>query len=185
MKEATAPPLGGVVSFPYPFGEAVPWSDAPYSGHLVARHEPAQATPPAALGESEEARDLPQVVLVDAGTGIIRALRSLSFSPAYSAALRRASRAQAARPWVGAREYDRLHPAAYRRYPTSAAMVQAATAKYSRSIRPRAIRWATRRGACVLPAAMGADDPILARVATIAPPLTAPRLRRPAPVTVD
>jgi len=112
----------------YRFGEAIPWSDAPYSWHLVQRAYPDQATLPAPHG-SPEGRDTVQVILVDAGAGIIKAIRVLSWSPAFTAAIRGAIRDQAARSWPGDDEYDRQLANAYRRWPTSAAMVRDASAR--------------------------------------------------------
>lgn len=91
----------------YRFGEgrreAIPWSDAPFSWHLVPED---QRTLPEPTGLVEP-HDTLQVVLVDRLTGLIRALRMVSFSPAFTVALRSAIRDQASRSWPGGAEYDR------------------------------------------------------------------------------
>ena len=110
------------------FGNAVPWSEAPYSWHLVKRKVPGEADLPEPHGSSE-GRDLLTIILVNAATGIIEALRVVSWSPAFSAALRLAIRDQAARPWPGDVEHQRQLNNAYRRWPTSAAMVRDATSR--------------------------------------------------------
>ena len=46
------------------------------------------------------------VILVDARNGIVKALRTLTFSPVFTRSLHDAIRAQAARPWPGREEYD-------------------------------------------------------------------------------
>ncbi|MBI5549321.1 MAG: hypothetical protein HY901_36005 [Deltaproteobacteria bacterium] len=78
----------------YRFSCGGPWSDAPFSWHLVPASE--RATPPDPTGEE---RATLQVVLVDAATGLVQALRLLSFAPPFTAALHRAIRAQALIPW--------------------------------------------------------------------------------------
>lgn len=78
----------------YRFGDGLPWSDAPYSWHLVPDAE--RTLPP----EPELAeRALLHVVVVDAATGIIRVLRALTLAPEFSRALHRAIRAQSRIPW--------------------------------------------------------------------------------------
>ena len=86
----------------YKFGD-LPWSDAAYSWHLVSEEdrEPAPDWP------EKDARALLTTILVDAKTGIVRALRASTFSPAFTRALHDAIRAQAARPWPGHEEYER------------------------------------------------------------------------------
>lgn len=109
----------------YRFDSAIDWSDAPFSIHLVP---PDQRALPAALGEAEESRALLQIVLVDADTGIVRALRQLTWSPAFTAVVHAAIREQAAKPWDVA-AYDRALAALYQRFPTSEALLRAAVAR--------------------------------------------------------
>lgn len=108
----------------YRFDAAVAWSDAPYSWHRVPE---GQRDFPEPHG-SPEGRDTLQVILVDALTGIVRALRIVSFSPAFTMVLRSAIRDQAARPWPGAAEYDRQLKQIYNRY-TSEQIVARAIAR--------------------------------------------------------
>ena len=80
---------------------AEPWSDAPYSWHLVP--EPERDLPSADLESGK--RSALQVVLVEAATGIVRALRLVSWSPPFTRTLHAAIREQAAAPW-DAQLYD-------------------------------------------------------------------------------
>jgi hypothetical protein len=77
------------------------WSDNPFAWHLVPaerRHVPVEP--------QELERAAIAVILVDAGNGIVRAIRGLSFSPHFTRELHRAIREQAAAPWVNS-EFDR------------------------------------------------------------------------------
>lgn len=115
---------GDLILFCYRFRPAIPWSDAPYSWHLVPadqRTVPAVATP--------DKRDTLMVVLVEATTGIVQGLRVLSLSPEFTTTLHSAIRAQAERPWPGDEAYDRQLKALYREYPTTDQLVAAATAR--------------------------------------------------------
>jgi hypothetical protein len=115
--------------FLYRFGEALPWSDKPFSWHLLARSRPEEALLPEPVREGEETRDTLQVVLVDAASGIVKALRLLTFSPSFTVALRLAVAREAERPWPGDAAYDARIRRLYARYPTSAAMLRDATAR--------------------------------------------------------
>lgn len=95
-----------------------PWSDAPYSWHLVPE---AERTLPA-VADSAETRALLLVFLVDASTGILRAMRQVTMSPAFTHALHDAIHHQASLPWSSG-EYDRHLQGLYRRFPSSADMV--------------------------------------------------------------
>lgn len=81
----------------YRFGQVIPWSDAPYSIHLVS---PEQRTLPLPTGSEEQA--WLHVVLVDASNGIVRALRSLTMSAEFTQALHQSIRAQADMPFTRA-----------------------------------------------------------------------------------
>ncbi|GIW06340.1 MAG: hypothetical protein KatS3mg060_1145 [Dehalococcoidia bacterium] len=109
----------------YRFAPAITWSDAPFSIHLVP---PAQRVLPPPLGQAEESRALLQVILVDADTGIVRALRQLTWSPAFTAAIHAAIAAQATMTW-DAQAYDAALRQLYQRYPTSEALLSTATAR--------------------------------------------------------
>jgi hypothetical protein len=91
----------GVLFFLFRFGEVVPWSVAPFSIWLVNMSE--RVLPgPLLEGEREEL----QVILVEAATGLIRALRTVLLPAPLSAALNRAIEEQAARPWPGQAGYE-------------------------------------------------------------------------------
>lgn len=113
-----------VIFLLYRFAPAIAWSDAPYSCHLVPED---QRTLPDA--EGPQTRALLHVVLVDAGTGLIRALRLVTFSPAYTRALHDAIREQASSPWLSGPTYDAALADIYRRYPTSAELLKHAIAQ--------------------------------------------------------
>lgn len=102
----------------YAFGDGLPWSDAPYSWHLVPKSE--RVLPPETRGEE---RALLSLVLVDATTGIIRALRVVTLTPTFTRLFHDAIREQAARPWPGAAAYDAELAALYQRYPSTAALL--------------------------------------------------------------
>lgn len=119
---------GDIICLLYRFGNAIPWSDAPYSWHLVKKTYPDQATIPEPANVPEP-HDTLQVILVDAGNGVIKALRLLTFSPAFSTALRLAIREQANRPWPGDAAYDRQLAVLYGMYPNSKLMIKDATAR--------------------------------------------------------
>jgi len=79
----------------YRFGTELPWSDAPYSIHLVPSEQ--RTTPPEV--EMDERAWL-HIVLVDASTGIIKALRSLTMTPEFTWTLHQAIREQAKMPFT-------------------------------------------------------------------------------------
>lgn len=101
-------------------GEGIPWSDAPTSWHLVPAAE--RVLPPATSGAE---RALLTVVLVDAADGLVRALRTVTWSPAFTAAVHAALRDQAARPWSEAL-YDANRTLLYARYPSTEALLAVA-----------------------------------------------------------
>jgi len=74
----------------YRFGQEVPWSDAPYSIHLVPREE--RVVPPT---PEPGMRAILHIILVDASSGIIRAMRGLSMSAEFTQALHHAIQEQA------------------------------------------------------------------------------------------
>jgi len=101
------PPL---ILFIYRFHPAMPWSDAPYSWHLVPQ---ADRQIPPTLEEGQRA--LLSVVLVDSLTGIISAMRQLTLSPEFTHGLHEAITEQAAQSWdpvVYDRALNRLYGAA-------------------------------------------------------------------------
>jgi hypothetical protein len=86
----------------YRFGDGIPWSDAPYSYHLVPADERGL---PVQVDAASGSRAFLLVLLVDAETGILRAIRQVSFSPEFTDQLHRAIREQALSTWDEA-EYD-------------------------------------------------------------------------------
>lgn len=106
----------------YAFGDGLPWSDAPFSWHLVPEAE--RILPPETGGEE---RALLSVVLVNAATGIIRALRAVTLSPTFTRLLHDTIREQAARPWPGDAAYDAELAALYQRYPSTAKLLAVST----------------------------------------------------------
>ena len=99
-----------VIFFCYRFGEALPWSDCTYNFWLV--NEEDRTIPPD--WPEPDARAIVSVVLVDAADGIVKALRVVSFSPAFTRHLHAAIRKQAAAGWPGSEEYDRQWQHIYR-----------------------------------------------------------------------
>lgn len=86
--------IGDVLIFQYRFGAVLPWSDAAYTWHKVPPAE--QIRPPALTGEQ---RVLLEIILVEATTGIIHALRVVSMSPTMSRRLHEAINRQADAPF--------------------------------------------------------------------------------------
>jgi hypothetical protein len=123
-------PSGDVLFLLYRFGRAgavVPWSDAPFSWHLVPEGRRRLPPAPGALGP--ETRALLRVILTDAATGLVRVLRAVSLAPDFTRALCAAVAAQAAAPWYGPAAYDHQLAEAYRRWPSSEALLAAAVAR--------------------------------------------------------
>ncbi len=115
---------GPVIFLLYCFRPAIDWSDAPFSWHLVPEIErtlPQQ--------EGNETRALLHVDLIEAKTGIVRALRVVTFSPEFTYALHNAIREQAASPWLGRDAYDAALRDAYRHYARSEDLLKRAVAR--------------------------------------------------------
>lgn len=93
--------IGPVLVFQFRFGTALPWSDALYTWHKLPAGERVE---PAAL--SGEQRVPLEVFLVDAATGVVRAIRVVTLSPTFSRRLHEAIRQQAAAPFPA--NYDEL-----------------------------------------------------------------------------
>jgi hypothetical protein len=92
------------------FGEMA-WHDAAYSWWLVSeefRHVPT-------VGDGLHA--LLKVVLIDSETGLIKALRALTFSPEFTEYLHQAVRRQLEKPWNAAK-YERAMRHVYGNYST-------------------------------------------------------------------
>jgi hypothetical protein len=106
-------------------GAGVPWSDAPYCCHLV----PEGRRPGLALFATAATRWALQVVLLEAGTGIVRAVRLVTFSAGFTRELARAVQRQGLGPAPRPEEWGRRVAAAYRRYPSTEALLAAALAR--------------------------------------------------------
>jgi hypothetical protein len=98
----------------YRFCDGIPWSDAPYTYHVLSEHE--RGLPPETDGST--IRALLLVFLVDAETGILLAMRQVTLSPEFTTRLHEAIREQALLPWDRA-EYDRALAELYRTRSTS------------------------------------------------------------------
>lgn len=88
----------GVVFLLYRFGETLPWSDSAFSWWNVAEEDrqiPEPRTNPAE-------RILLKIILVEAATGIVKAIRVTTFSPDFTEKLHEAIREQA-----GSAEFSR------------------------------------------------------------------------------
>ena len=86
--------IGDVIVFQYRFGTVLPWSDATYTWHKVSAAE--QIRPRALTGEQ---RMMLEIILVEATTGIIQALRVVTMSPTMSRRLHEAINRQADAPF--------------------------------------------------------------------------------------
>lgn len=113
---------GPVILFLYRFGDGIPWSDAPYTVHVVPEIE--RQLPPVLEGPQ---RALLHVILVEANTGIIQVLRAVTFSPDFTRALHRAIFGQGTQPFDQA-AYDRRLAQLYARHSTTE-LVRKATAR--------------------------------------------------------
>jgi len=113
-----------VIFLLYTIAGAVRWSDAPFSWWLVPDHERHMPNPEPA----EQERALVQIVLVDASTGIIKAMRAVTWSPEFTAAIHKAIRDQASRPFDRT-EHDRIIEATYGMFPDSADMLNVVTVR--------------------------------------------------------
>lgn len=98
------------------------WSDAPYTWHLVPPEH--RAIPEVATGEQ---RAWLNVTLVDASTGILKALRAVTLTPLATQLLHAAIAAQAAQPWDLA-AYDAALANLYARHASSEDIAKAAQA---------------------------------------------------------
>jgi hypothetical protein len=114
---------GDVIYLCWRFGEQ-PWSDATYSIHLVPPDE--RVAPP--VWTEPTARALLSVILVEATTGLIEAMRVVSFSPDFTRRLHSAIREQLRRPWPGQDAYLRQLTQMYSAYTSQQIATQLAVA---------------------------------------------------------
>ncbi len=110
----------GIIFLVWRFDGIGDWSDCPFSIHLVP--EAHRRIPPIVQGEE---RALLQVVLVDASTGLVRALRAVTIPPLATQKLHNAIRAQAAGDFDSAAHGHALETI-YARYPHSGDMAKGA-----------------------------------------------------------
>lgn len=94
--EFRAMAIGPILFFVYRFGTH-PWGDAPFSWHMLSQQRPADATLPPQLQPG--ATVVLHIILVDASTGIIRALRIVSLDPTVAQYLHTAIRTQCSQPF--------------------------------------------------------------------------------------
>lgn len=116
----------GVIFLLYRFGAALPWSDAPYSSWLLRPDQ--RPCPPTEL--STETRLALIVTLIDAADrGTVKALRFITFSPAFTASFYDALRRQTGERWAGQAAYDRTLSDLYRQFPTTKSLLKRAIAR--------------------------------------------------------
>lgn len=100
------------------------WSDAPYSWWMVPEDRRAE---PQEISEGEGA--LLQIILINANTGIVEAIRAIGLDTDFSRVLHAQIRHQMQKP-LAPQEYSNQVDRAYAKYPTSLAMLQNAIAQY-------------------------------------------------------
>jgi hypothetical protein len=115
---------GPAVFLLYRFAGGLPWSDAPYSVHIL----PEQHRPDPAVYTVQQRLPL-WVLLVDSRTAIIQAQRVVTLSHDFSVALAAAVNAQLLATWPGKEEYDRQLAEVYRRHPTTESLLATATVR--------------------------------------------------------
>lgn len=81
----------GIVFLLYRFGETLPWSDSAFSWWNVAEEDRRLPAP----CENPAERILLKIILVEAATGIVKAIRVTTLSPAFTEKLHDAIRQQA------------------------------------------------------------------------------------------
>jgi hypothetical protein len=109
----------GILAFQFQPG--IPWSDCPFHPYPV-RLAGQDVGPPAAYGTSDH--QLVSVVLVDATSGVVMALRAISWPPPFVAVVGASIQRMLAAPWQP-REHDRVLTGLYQRYTSTAELVQA------------------------------------------------------------
>lgn len=81
----------GIIFLLYRFGETLPWSDSAFSWWNVAKEDRRIPAPQANPAE----RILLKIILVEAATGVVKAIRVTTFSPEFTEKLHTAIRSQA------------------------------------------------------------------------------------------
>ena len=98
------------------FDDGVAWSDTPYTPHREHTDTPAGLP-------SGDGHLLVVVVLVDAATGIVRAIRAVTWPPRFAGAVRRSVDRLLAAPF-SPQAADAALEALYGRYPKTAELVR-------------------------------------------------------------
>lgn len=102
----------GIIFLLYRFGEILPWSDSAFSWWNVAEEDrriPEQRKHPAE-------RILLKIILIEATTGVVKAIRVTTFSPEFTERLHRAIRGQAAGEEFSREEFTARSLKVYEKY---------------------------------------------------------------------
>ncbi len=110
--------LGPIIFLHFRFGEGIPWHNAPFSIHLVSEED--RMLPDWPIPKDERA--MLSTLLVDAETGILKAIRACTFSHKFTVKLHQAIITQYNSPFPP--DYDEQVFRAYDRYPTPEIMVK-------------------------------------------------------------
>ena len=86
--------MESVIFLLYSFDPDIPWGESAYSIHLVPEAD--RQLPPESIAETESTLN---VVLVDAASGIIKAMRTVTLSPDFTGTLHQTVREQVERPF--------------------------------------------------------------------------------------
>lgn len=120
--------LEGIIFFCSEFRSAIPNTysnqlsfDSSYTWHLIPREERTIPGP-----EPADGRALLLVILINAGTGIIDAMRSCTLSPAFTKRLNHAIRAQTAGDWAGPDAHRAAIARIYGKYPDVQSLINVA-----------------------------------------------------------
>ena len=105
----------------YQFEPGLPWSEAPYSWHMVA--ESLRTLPE--LEWVPETHAQLRTLLVDANTGILQATRIVKFSAEFTQAIHAAIIQQSKRPWPGEAAYDQQINELFQQFSTEALLQRA------------------------------------------------------------
>lgn len=109
----------------YRFGDMA-WGGSPCSVHLVPE---TRRTTTGLDPETGEPRNLLEIHLVDASSGILRAMRFFWLDRTFTDAFEEALRGQVAAGWAGREAYESALAGVYRRYPRSSDLARVAVAR--------------------------------------------------------
>lgn len=102
----------GIIFLLYRFGESLPWSDSAFSWWNVAEEDRRLPEPQKNPAE----RILLKIILVEASTGIVKAIRVMTFSPEFTERLHRAIRGQATGEELSREDFIARSLEIYRKY---------------------------------------------------------------------